>query len=365
MADIDVCIIGAGIVGLGVGRALALGGQSVIVLEKNHGFGEETSSRNSEVIHAGMYYPKDTLKARFCVRGNRMIYDYCAPRGIMANPITKFIVATNDSEIKGLEAILQKGNDNGVPDLEIWDGARVKTLEPALNAVAAIYSPTSGIVDSHSMMLGFLGDIEDSGGFLVKGTPFEHAERKDGVWHIKTGGESPTEITANALILSAGLWSEEVAKRVVGLENFVPKMRYGKGNYFRYMGKAPFSRLIYPLPTSTALGIHLTPDAAGHARFGPDMEESQTIDYHVDENKRDKFANSIRQYWSQVDEKLLSPDYAGIRPKIGNSLHDFEDFRILFSDTHSLDGLVCLFGIDSPGLTSSMAIGEYIAEKLR
>lgn len=365
MADIEVCIIGAGIVGLAVGRALATCGKSVIVLEKNHNFGEETSSRNSEVIHGGMYYPKHSLKARFCVRGNRMIYDYCTPRGIMANPISKFIVATQGSEIAGLEAILQKGHDNGVPALEIWDGARVKALEPALNAVAAIYSPSSGIVDSHSMMLGFLGDIEDNGGFLVKGTPFMAAERKNGVWHITTGGDSPTIITANTLILSAGLWSEDAAQRVRGLEKFVPKVRYGKGNYFRYAGKAPFSRLIYPLPTSTALGIHLTPDAAGHARFGPDMEESAGIDYNVDMSKRAKFAAAIRQYWPQIDEQLLHPDYAGIRPKIGNSLHDFEDFRILFPDTHGLDGLVCLFGIDSPGLTSSMAIGEYIADKLQ
>lgn len=365
MADVDVVIIGAGVVGLATGAAIARTGKSVIVIEKNHGFGEETSSRNSEVIHAGMYYPTGSLKAKLCVEGNRLIYEYCKARGIMANPIGKLILATSLNEIDALHDIFKRGNDNGVLGMEIYDGAKIKTLEPEASAVAAIFAPTSGIMDSHSIMLALLGEIEDNGGALARNSPFIRAENKNGEWQIETGGEDATSLSANNLILSAGLWSTSAAKAIIGLdEKFIPEVKYAKGNYFRYLGKAPFTHLIYPMPSSGGLGIHLTPDAAGHARFGPDVEPIEAIDYKVNEARKPLFVNSIKSYWPQMDETLLAPDYAGIRPKIGDALHSFEDFRILDESTHGLKGLVCQLGIDSPGLTSSMAIGNETLKRL-
>lgn len=363
MADIDVLIIGAGMVGLGIGRAIANTGKSVIIVDKNPSFGEETSSRNSEVIHAGMYYPTGSLKAQFCVRGNQLIYEYCAARDIMANPISKLILATNDTEIDKLHHIFEQGQINNVPNMRVIESDEIKRLEPAIDAKLAIYAPTSGIMDSHSIMLALLGEVEDNGGALARNSPFMGARRKDGEWVVEIGGDEGTIISANTLILSAGLWSGAVAKNVEGLEEkFIPHVKYAKGNYFRYMGKAPFSRLIYPIPNHGGLGIHLTPDAAGHARFGPDVEVVEEIDYRVNENRRALFAQSIKSYWPQLDENLLSPDYAGIRPKIGKDVESFTDFQILDESQHKLQGLVCLFGIDSPGLTSSLAIGEYVAK---
>ncbi len=364
MADIDCVIIGAGVVGLAIGAALAKSGKSVIILEKNMHFGEETSARNSEVIHAGMYYPTGSLKAKLCVRGNHLIYEYCQKRGIMANALSKFIVATNDEQVLGMEKLYKRGLDNGVP-MEIYDAAKIKSLEPALKAKAAIFSPSSGIMDSHSIMLSLLGELEDNGGALARSSPFLSAEYKNKEWQIEVGGESPTSISANFLILSAGLHSENVAKSVAGLApEFVPIVKYGKGNYFKYTGKAPFSRLIYPMPSKNGLGIHLTPDAAGHARFGPDVEIVTSLDYKVNESRKGIFAASIKSYWPECDENLLAPDYTGIRPKIGNALEGFEDFKILDKSNHNLEGLICLFGIDSPGLTSSLALGEEILARV-
>ncbi len=365
MADIDVLIVGAGMVGLSIGAALARAGKSVIIIDKNHSFGEETSSRNSEVIHAGMYYPTGSLKAKFCVRGNQMIYDYCAPRGIMANPISKLILATSESEIPKLNRIFDQGLVNGVPNMRLINESEIKKLEPAINAIAAIYAPTSGIMDSHSIMLALLGEIEEGGGALARDSKFENAELINGEWQITISGDETTKLSANYLILSAGLWSQKVAQNVAGLApEFVPHMKYAKGNYFRYQGKAPFSRLIYPIPNHGGLGIHLTPDAAGHARFGPDVEEVSELDYKVNLARREIFAQSIRAYWPQIDADLLTPDYAGIRPKVGENIEDFHDFEILNSENHGLENLICLFGIDSPGLTSSLAIGEYVASIL-
>jgi L-2-hydroxyglutarate oxidase LhgO len=366
LADIDVVIVGAGVVGLATGASFARAGHSVIVLEKNGAFGEETSSRNSEVIHAGMYYPTDSLKAQLCIEGNRLMYDYCGPRGIMANPIGKLIVATSDAEVADLHKIHVRGTANGLTGLALLDSNAIKSIEPAINAKAAIYSPTSGIVDSHSMMLACLGEIEDGGGALVRASPFISATQKKGEWVIYVGGDEPTKITSKMVVLSAGLWSHKVAAKVEGLSaGFIPKMHYAKGNYFRYMGKAPFSHLIYPMPSVGGLGIHLTPDAAGHARFGPDAHEVTVLDYSVDVSKRASFANSIRSYWPELDENLLTPDYAGIRPKIGNAIHEFVDFQILDEADHGLKGLYCLFGIDSPGLTSSLAIANNVLRRAK
>jgi L-2-hydroxyglutarate oxidase LhgO len=311
-----------------------------------------------------MYYPTNSLKAQLCVEGNQAMYDYCKPRGIMADAMGKLIVATSDAEVVGLQDIYTRGIENGLTSLELIDTNKIKSLEPAIHAKAAIYSPTSGIVDSHSVMLACLGELEDGGGALVRSSPFIGAKQKNDEWEISVGGDEPTSITARTLVLSAGLWSHKVAANVEGLgANFIPKMHYAKGNYFRYAGKAPFSHLIYPMPSVGGLGIHLTPDAAGHARFGPDAQSVDVLDYQVDVTQKPLFAQSIRSYWPDLDEDLLTPDYTGIRPKIGNALHEFVDFQILDETNHSLSGLICLFGIDSPGLTSSLAIANNVLKR--
>lgn len=363
MADIDVVIIGAGAVGLAIAANVAKQGKSTIIVDKNPSFGEEISSRNSEVIHAGMYYPTNSLKAKLCVRGNELIYEFCNKRAIMANPISKLILACNETEIPKLEQIYNQGIVNNVKGMKIIETKEINNLEPELNAKAAIYAPSSGIMDSHSIMLALLGEIEDNGGALARNSPFLLAAYKNGEWHIKIGGTEESEITASTLILSGGLWSQSIANKIDGFpKNLIPNMKYAKGNYFRYLGKAPFSRLIYPIPNHGGLGIHLTPDAAGHARFGPDVEEVFEIDYRVNINRKNDFYKSISAYWPKVDESLLSPDYCGIRPKIGKTIEEFVDFQILDENSHKLPNLIALFGIDSPGLTSSLAIGEYVSE---
>jgi L-2-hydroxyglutarate oxidase LhgO len=365
MADVDAVIVGAGAVGLAIGRSLAVRGLSVIVLEKHAGFGEETSSRNSEVVHAGMYYPTGTLKARLCVAGARAIYEYCTPRGIAATPIGKLIVAPDANDVGPLEDLLARGNANGVEGMMMIDARAIKAREPEIDAQAAIYSPVSGIFDSHSYMLALLGDIEDHGGALARSTPFEGASYKGGAWHVRTGGAAPTTVSATHLILSAGLWSTHAAKRVEGLDmDHIPETFYARGNYFRYGGKAPFKHLIYPMPGATGLGIHVTPDMSGHARFGPDVQFIEAIDYRVDESRKQAFVDSIKAYWPSLDPDLLHPDYSGIRPKIGNAVKGFEDFKISGPEVHGLEGLITLFGIDSPGLTSSFAIGGYVADMI-
>jgi L-2-hydroxyglutarate oxidase LhgO len=366
VADIDVIIVGAGAVGLACGRALAEAGKSVIVLEKNGSFGEETSSRNSEVIHAGMYYPTGSLKARHCVAGKHAMYAFCHERGISARAIGKLIVIPDAEAMPALTALYERGLANDIPDLTIVDRATIKSLEPALTAYAALNSPSSGIVDSHSYMLALLGVIEDHGGALARGAPFLGATPSaGGGFEVRVGGSEPMTLTASKLVLSAGLWSTRAGQAVEGLDPIhVPETHFAKGNYFTYGGKAPFSRLIYPMPSTGGLGIHLTPDMNGHARFGPDVQPVSTLDYRVDESRKPDFVTSIKAYWPEMDAELLTPDYTGIRPKVGNALKSFEDFRILDQSVHGLEGLVCLFGIDSPGLTSSFAIGVDVAQRL-
>lgn len=366
VTDIDAIIVGAGVVGLACARALAMAGKSVIVLEKNERFGEETSARNSEVIHAGMYYPTGSLKARHCVAGKRAMYQFCHERGISARAIGKLIVVPTDTELPALTALYERGLANDIPDLILVGAPEIKHLEPAITAKAALVSPSSGIVDSHSYMLALLGIVEDHGGALARNAPFLGATPlAGGGFEVRVGGTEPMTLTTSALVLSAGLWSTHVGRLVEGLDPVhVPETKFAKGNYFAYGGKAPFSRLIYPMPSTGGLGIHLTPDLNGQARFGPDMQPVDNLDYQVDLSRKPDFVASIKSYWPQMNEDLLTPDYTGIRPKVGNALQAFEDFRILDQQVHGLDGLVCLFGIDSPGLTSSFAIGEDVAGRL-
>ncbi|MFZ4120112.1 MAG: NAD(P)/FAD-dependent oxidoreductase [Caulobacterales bacterium] len=360
MADFDACVIGAGAVGLAIGRALAVRGASVVVLEQHARFGEETSSRNSEVIHAGLYYPPGSLKARFCVEGKRAIYAYGAQRGFRAEAIGKLIVAADASEFGALESLAQKGVQNDVDGLTLLDRAGAKALEPNLTCFAALHSATSGLVDSHLYMLSLLGEIEDSGGALARQCAFEHAIADDEGWRVRAGGD---DFVVRVLINSAGLWASHAARQIEGLVPVhIPQTRYAKGSYFRYAGKMPFSRLIYPAPSVAGHGVHYTPMADGRGRFGPDFEMIREPEYEVDASRAVEFAAGIARYWPQVELDRLLADYAGVRPKIGCAPATFEDFRIDGPPQHGLEGLICLFGIDSPGLTSSFALGDYVAE---
>ncbi|GIU67227.1 NAD(P)/FAD-dependent oxidoreductase [Candidatus Phycosocius spiralis] len=364
MNDVDAIIVGAGAVGLAVGRSLAVRGCQVIVLEKNGRFGEETSSRNSEVIHAGLYYPTGSLKARLCVAGKHAMYAFCAKRGIEARALGKLILAPSSSDLAALEQLCARGHANDIPDLELIGPDRIKGMEPEIVAQAAIWSPSTGIVDSHSYMLALLGQIEDHGGSLAPFAPFLGATPIPNGFEVRVGGQEPIVLTTSKLILSAGLWSTHAGLAVDGLDPIhVPVTQFAKGNYFTYGAKTPFTHLIYPMPSAGGLGIHVTPDMNGHARFGPDVQHVETLDYRVDESRKSVFAASIKAYWPKIDERLMQADYSGIRPKIGKALTQFEDFQILDHTTHGLNGLMCLFGIDSPGLTSSFAIGEEVASR--
>jgi L-2-hydroxyglutarate oxidase LhgO len=344
-----------------------MAGAHVVVVERHAGFGEETSSRNSEVIHAGLYYPPGSLKARFCVEGRRALYAYCAARGVRAQAIGKLIVATQAHEIGELEQLMATGLENGVEGLAWLDPAGIAQREPDIQAVGAIYSPHSGVFDSHLYMLSLVGEMQDYGGALVARTPFQGASPlvKTRGFKVRLGGQDPTTVTTRALILSAGLASEPVAHAVQGLSPVhIPAVRFAKGSYFRLMGKAPFSHLIYPAPTPAGHGVHFTPNADGTGKFGPDVEMVPEVDYRVDAARRAAFAGAIQRYWPGLDAARLQPDYAGIRPKIGAAPKAFEDFRITGPEKHGLAGLWCLFGIDSPGLTSSLVLGEEVARRV-
>jgi L-2-hydroxyglutarate oxidase LhgO len=359
--DIDVLIIGAGCVGLAVGRAFAMAGRSVIVAERHAGFGEETSSRNSEVIHAGLYYPPGTLKAKACVEGQRALYAYCAARNIRADKMGKLIVATNEDEVARLAPLMEWGQANGVGGLAWLDSGDIARLEPEVRAVQALWSPESGLFDSHSYMLALLGEIEDAGGALVRKTPFEGATPIPGGFEVRLGGAEPTTIKTSILVLSAGLNTPAVAAAVEGLPSAqIPPVRFAKGSYFKHSGKAPFRHLIYPAPGGGGHGIHVTPEQDGSCRFGPDFEMVESLDYRVDPARRDMFAHSIQRYWPKLNPERLQTDYSGIRPKIGADPSKFCDFRIDGPAQHGLEGLYGLYGIDSPGLTSSLSLGNTV-----
>ncbi len=358
--DFDAAIIGAGCVGLAVGRALAARGLSAVVLERHARFGEETSSRNSEVIHAGLYYPTGSLKARLCVEGKRALYAYGAERGFRADPIGKLIVATAPEELAALDQLMARGEANGVEGLSLIDAVQAQALEPQIACEAAILSASSGLVDSHLYMLALLGDIEAAGGAFARSTPFERAHWTGSAWQVTAGGEV---FTAVKLINAAGLLADHAAQGIEGLSaREIPEVRFAKGDYFRVTGPMPFSRLIYPAPNPSGHGVHYTPMADGRARLGPDVEMIASPRYEVDEGKIAAFTEGAARYWPEVRRRTLLPDYVGVRPKIGAAPKGFEDFRIDGPERHGLPGLFCLYGIDSPGLTSSFALGELVAE---
>ena len=361
--DFDAAVVGAGAVGLACGRALARRGLSVLVLEEQPHIGQGVSSRNSEVIHAGLYYPTGSLKALFCVAGRRALYAFLDSHKVDYRRCGKLVVATEEAEVARIEAIFQQAVTNGVENLDHLTGAQARALEPELNAHAAILSPDSGVFDSHGYMLALQGEIEDAGGSVVVSAPFEGAAPlPGGGFTLRVGGEGATAVTSRLLVTAPGLSAQAVAARIAGYPAAeIPARHLGKGVYFRLTGPAPFDRLIYPPPIPGALGTHYRRDLGGQGVFGPDLTYVEAEDYVVDPAKRDEFVRYIRRFWPNVQAERLTPDYAGIRPKLHGPGQPQPDFQLDGRDRHGIDGLVALFGIESPGLTSSLAIGEAVA----
>lgn len=366
MADIDAVVIGAGVVGLAIARELSLRGISTIILEKEREFGTGTSSRNSEVIHAGLYYPAGSLKAKLCVRGKALLYSFCESHGVSHQRCGKLIVASQASDIPALEALLAKGRINGCDDLVMIDKQEAKALEPELSCVGALHSQSTGIIDSHGLMLALLGDAQDNGCQIAYRAEFRSAEKHGDEFVISVGGDEPMEISSSLLINASGHFAPDIAQEICqGGSANLPKAYFAKGNYFSLLGKTPFSHLIYPAPQEHGLGVHLTLDLAGRARFGPDIEWVDSLDYRVDPQRCEGFYEAIRRYWPQLPDQSLSPSYSGIRPKISGPNDPALDFRIDDEETHGVTGLINLFGIESPGLTSSLAIAAEIAARLK
>lgn len=361
--DFDATVVGAGAVGLACGRALSKRGLTVLVLEKEPHIGQGVSSRNSEVIHAGLYYPTGSLKAKFCVEGRRLLYDFLESHKVDHWKCGKLVVATEEAEVPRIEAILEQGRINGVEGLELLSGEQARALEPQLNAIAAILSPESGLFDSHGYMLALEGEIEAADGSVVTAAPFEGAEPlAGGGFTIHVGGEGAMSVTSRLLVTAAGLSAQKVAASIEGYPaDLIPAGYFGKGVYFRLSGPAPFNRLIYPPPIPGALGTHYRKDLGGQGVFGPDLAYVEAEDYSVDPAKAEVFAGYIRRFWPDVQVEKLAPDYAGIRPKLHGKGEPQPDFQLRGVESHGIEGLVALFGIESPGLTSSMAIGEAVA----
>jgi L-2-hydroxyglutarate oxidase LhgO len=361
METVDCVVIGAGVVGLAVARALALAGREVIVLETADGIGTETSSRNSEVIHAGIYYPKDSLMAKTCVEGRRLLYAYCAEHGVPHRNCGKLIVATNVHEAEQLQSIKCRAEANGVEGMQLLSGNAATGLEPNLHCTAALLSPATGIIDSHSYMLALQGDAEECSAMLAFQSPVTGGRKVNGGVEIDVGGGEPMTLRAGLVINSAGLHAPELARRIVGMPaDRVPTAYYAKGNYFTLTGRSPFSRLIYPVPVPGGLGVHITVDLGGQAKFGPDVEWIDRIDYQVDSHRADKFYAAVRKYWPGLKDGALQPGYSGIRPKIVPQGAPAQDFVIQGTREHGVTGLINLFGIESPGLTASLALAERV-----
>jgi L-2-hydroxyglutarate oxidase LhgO len=363
MDKVECVVVGAGVVGLAIARRLAEAGREVIVLEAADAIGTVTSSRNSEVIHAGIYYPAGSLMARLCVAGKQALYDYCRDRGIPHRNSGKLIVATRPEEIAKLASIKAHAEANGVADLKQLSGTEARALEPALACEAALLSPSTGIVDSHRYMLSLRGEAEAAGAAFAFLAPLERGRVTADGFELDVGGEAPMTLACDMLINSAGLSATAIARLLDGMPlDLIPPAYLAKGCYFSCNAKAPFSRLIYPVPEPGGLGVHLTLDLAGQARFGPDVEWVDHIDYTVDPARGERFYPAIRRYWPSLPDGALMPSYSGMRPKIVPPAVAVQDFMIQGAQTHGVPGLINLFGIESPGLTSSLAIADYVAE---
>ena len=364
--DFDAVVVGAGAVGLACGYALSRRGLIVAVLEQDRAIGQGVSSRNSEVVHGGLYYPTGSRKARLCVEGRRALYAFMDGHNVAYDRCGKLVVATTPEEVARLDVILAQALANDVEGMAQLTRAQALALEPELACEAALISPESGVMDSHGYMLAMQGEIEAAGGAVVVSTPFEGATPlESGGFAVRAGGEEPATLTCRCLVTAPGLSAQQVAGAIEGFpRDQIPAAHFGKGRYFRLAGKAPFSRLVYPPPIHGALGTHYRRDLGGQAVFGPDLIFVDTLDYSVDPQIRGAFAAYIRKFWPGLPEEALTPDYAGIRPKLHGPDEPQPDFRIDGEDAHGLTGLVALFGIESPGLTSSLAIGETVAKKL-
>ncbi len=367
--QVDVLVLGAGVVGLAVARALALSpnfaGGELMVLEAANAIGTGTSSRNSEVIHAGIYYPTGSLKARLCVEGKAKLYEYCQARGIGHRRCGKFIVATSQAQVAKLQAIQRQAAANGVADLVLLSADEAQAMEPALSCLAALHSPSTGIVDSHGFMLALQGDFENAGGVVAFNSPVASAVcEADGITVTMDDG---TQLKARVVVNAAGLHAPDLARRFAGLPpQQVPTAYYAKGNYFTLAGRSPFNRLIYPVPEAAGLGVHLTLDLGGQAKFGPDVQWVDSADdLQVDPARGDAFYAEVRRYWPALQDGALQAGYAGIRPKINAPHEAAADFLIQGPADHGVPGLVNLLGIESPGLTSSLAIGDLVVGMLK
>lgn len=360
---VDAVVVGAGVVGLACARALARAGRDVLILEAADAFGTETSSRSSEVMHAGLYYPTGSLKARLCVQGLGALYAYCESHGVAHRRCGKLIVATSPEQEPALLALQDKARENGAGDLPLLTAAQARGLEPDLSCVAALHSPNTGIIDSHGLMLSYLGEAEEAGAMLALSAPVERGRLEaDGVV-LEVGGAAPMTLAARLVVNAAGLQAVALARRIDGLEPAtVPPAFFAKGNYFALAGRAPFSRLVYPMPEPGGLGVHLTIDLGGQARFGPDVEwVPAPTDYAVDPARCARFYGEIRRYWPALPDGALQPAYAGIRPKLVGPGAPAADFLIQGPAEHGAAGLINLFGIESPGLTASLALADEVA----
>jgi L-2-hydroxyglutarate oxidase LhgO len=363
--QVNAIVVGAGVVGLAVARALALAGRAPLILDGEADFGSWTSSRNSEVIHAGIYYPQGSLKARLCVEGKALLYAFCAARGVGHRNLGKLIFAHEAAQFDELEKIVVNARHAGVEDLVWLDAAAARELEPELDCAGALLSPSTGIIDSHAYMQALLGEAEAHGAMLVTRSRVGRISRAGEMWQVHLDDHPEPTVVAPILVNAAGLGAQALAAVTEGLDPaYVPPLHLARGVYFTHAGRLPFSRLIYPVPEPGGLGTHLTLDMAGQARFGPDVEWIDAIDYTVDPGRRDKFAAAARRIWPALDPDRLQPGYAGIRPKLSGPGEPAADFMICGPETHGCPGLVNLFGIESPGLTASMAIAELVTQLL-
>ncbi len=368
--DTDVVVVGAGVVGLAVAREFALNGHEVVIVEKNGAIGEETSSRNSEVIHAGIYYPQGSYKARLCVEGKERLYEFCADYHVPCSRLGKLIVAADESERPVLDGLLQKARNNGLTDLQKLDRKTVLELEPNLDVDSALLSPSTGIIDSHAYMLALLGDAEKHGASLALNTRLRGGRREKGTGFLLSFSEpAGIELTCRRIVLACGLWTNDLARSLGVSGEVIPELFLTKGNYYSLSQPAYFRHLIYPVPVVGGAGVHLTLDMSGHVKFGPDVEwltdqDPANIDYRVDPARAEAFYAAVRAYWPGLKDGALLPGYAGVRPKLSGPKDPMCDFRIDGPDIHGITGLTCLYGMESPALTASLAIAKEVVGQL-
>ncbi|MCR9219749.1 MAG: NAD(P)/FAD-dependent oxidoreductase [Alphaproteobacteria bacterium] len=366
MDRVECVVIGAGVIGLAVARALALAGREVVVIEAESLIGSITSSRNSEVIHAGIYYPTGSLKHRLCLEGKRRLYAYCDDHGVPYSRCGKLIVATDAAEDEKLDAILETALANGVEEMARLSAAEAQAMEPALACTGALHSGSTGIISSHDLMIAYQGDAEGAGAMVAFNAPVLSGAVEDDGIVLEVGGDHPMRLKADLAVNSAGLAAQAIAARLDGVPaDSIPPIFYAKGNYYALAGRAPFSRLIYPAPVAGGLGVHLTLDLGGQARFGPDVEWIEAIDYDVDPARADGFYAAVRRYWPGLPDGALAPAYSGVRPKVAKPGGSGEDFIVQGPADHGVPGYVGLYGIESPGLTASLALADLVLEKAK